>query len=75
MKRFFAVCLIAAVALAGAAASGAGEGGEDLSLQNVIDKGYAAGSASSSSPSPSTGTPRSRSSRQGTSTVSGTDSR
>ena len=39
MKRFFAVCLIAAVALAGAAASGAGEGGEDLSLQRVIDKG------------------------------------
>ncbi len=39
MKKFFALILIAAIAVAGISASAAKESSEDLSLQKVLDKG------------------------------------
>ena len=39
MKRIFTLCLVLIAAAGFAMASGASEGGEDLSLQKVIDKG------------------------------------
>ena len=39
MKKFFALALVSILLISAAAASGQKESGEDLSLQNVVDKG------------------------------------